>query len=72
MPKNITFEQAVTRLEEIAELLESEDIALDESIKLYEEGMKMAKVCSDRLKDARQKITELSDAENEDGADSDD
>ena len=72
MPKNITFEQAVTRLEEIAELLESEDIALDESIKLYEECMKMAKVCSDRLKDARQKITELSDAENEDGADSDD
>ena len=69
MPKNITFEQAVTRLEEIAELLESEDIALDESIKLYEEGMKMAKVCSERLKE---KITELSNAEDEDGADSDD
>ncbi len=63
MPKNITFEQAVTRLEEIA---------LDESIKLYEEGMKMAKVCSERLKEARQKITELSNAEDEDGADSDD
>ena len=72
MPKNITFEQAVTRLEEIAELLESEDIALDESIKLYEEGMKMAKVCSERLMEARQKITELSNAEDEDGADSDD
>lgn len=72
MPKDITFEQAVTRLEEIAGLIEEEDISLDESIKLYEEGMKMAKLCSDKLKAARQKITELTDIEGGDGADSDD
>lgn len=72
MPENITFEQAIARLEEIADRLESEEITLDESIRLYEEGMKMAKLCSDRLKTARQKITEFSDdegAESEDGDD---
>ena len=71
MPKGITFEQAITRLEEIAELLESEDITLDDSVKLYEEGMKMAKLCSDKLKSARQKIIEFSDSKNGDGVGSD-
>ncbi len=60
MPKELKFEQAMSRLEEIAGLLESEDITLDESVKLYEEGMKLASLCSEKIKSARQKITELS------------
>jgi len=54
-----SFEKSLKRLEEIAELLENEEIGLDESVKLYEEGIKLSKVCYDRLKDAELKITEL-------------
>lgn len=54
-----SFENSLKRLEEIAELLESEEIGLDESIKLYEEGINLSKICYNRLKDAELKITEL-------------
>lgn len=54
-----SFENSLKRLEEIAELLESEEIGLDESIKLYEEGINLSKICYNRLKDAELKITGL-------------
>lgn len=54
-----SFEKSLKRLEEIAELLENEEIGLDESVKLYEEGIKLSRVCYDSLKDAELKITEL-------------
>jgi len=54
-----SFENSLKRLEEIAELLESEEIGLDESIKLYEEGINLSKICYNRLKNAELKITEL-------------
>ncbi len=57
--KENTFEDSLRRLEEISGLLESEDVGIDETIKLYEEGMKLSKVCYDKLKDAEVKITEL-------------
>lgn len=54
-----SFEDSLRRLEEIAELLEAEDIGLDESIKLYEEGINLSKICYTKLKDAELKITRL-------------
>ena len=64
--KSDHFEDALKRLEEIAEMLENEEIGLDESIKLYEEGIKLSKNCYGKLKDAELKITELkSQLENE-------
>lgn len=54
-----SFEKSLHRLEEIAEILENEEIGLDESIQLYEEGIKLSKICYNRLKDAELKITEL-------------
>ncbi|MAT59133.1 MAG: exodeoxyribonuclease VII small subunit [Melioribacteraceae bacterium] len=53
-----SFEELLQRLEEISEKLE-EDIGLDESIKLYEEGINISKICYSKLKDAELKITEL-------------
>lgn len=53
------FEDSLKRLEEISELLENEEIGLDESIKLYEEGINLSKNCYGKLKDAELKITEL-------------
>lgn len=55
----LTFEQAYEKLEKIAEKLNSNDISLDESIKLYEEGIKLSDYCTEALKKAKQKIETL-------------
>jgi len=55
----ISFEENLSRLEEISTLLESEDLGLDESISLFEEGIKLSKSCMTALKKAELKITEL-------------
>jgi len=57
--KKKTFEESLKRLQEISGLLESEDIGLDESIKLYEEGVKLSKYCYKTLSEAELKIKEL-------------
>ncbi len=54
-----TFEVNLSRLEEISTLLESEELGLDESISLFEEGIKLSKSCITSLKKAELKITEL-------------
>ena len=53
------FEENLSRLEEISTLLESEELGLDESISLFEEGIKLSKSCITALKKAELKITEL-------------
>ncbi len=57
MAKEITYEEAVKRLEEIVTLLEKNEATLDESMKLFEEGTKLAAICNKKLNDAKQKIT---------------
>ena len=54
-----SFEKKLNRLEEISVLLESEDIGLEESIALYEEGIGLSRECMAALKHAEIKITEL-------------
>jgi exodeoxyribonuclease VII small subunit len=50
------FERAMKRLEEIVEKMESGDLALEDLLVRYEEGMKLVKVCQDRLAAAEQRI----------------
>ena len=57
--KEITYEEAIKRLEEIISSLEKNEVSLDESIKLFEEGTRLTAFCADKLKSAQQKITEL-------------
>jgi exodeoxyribonuclease VII small subunit len=57
--KESSFEENVDRLQEISDLLESPETGLEDSIKLYEEGINLAKICYDTLKSAELKITEL-------------
>jgi exodeoxyribonuclease VII small subunit len=57
--KENNFEENVNRLQEISDLLESPETGLEDSIKLYEEGINLAKICYDTLKSAELKITEL-------------
>ena len=54
-----TFEQALARLEEIAERLESTDLRLEEMIALAEEGLKLSQVCERQLTEAEGKIEQL-------------
>jgi len=51
-----TFEEALDRLEEIAEKLERGDMPLDESLKSYEEGVRAYRRCSELLKEVEKRI----------------
>jgi exodeoxyribonuclease VII small subunit len=57
-PKNtqLNFEGAMDRLEEIVEQMESGKMMLEELIVRYEEGMKLVKICQERLASAEQRI----------------
>ena len=57
--KESVFEDSINRLQQISELLEKEGVELEESIKLYEEGIELVKICNKTLKDAELKVTEL-------------
>ena len=59
MAEKITFEKAVKRLEEIVKKLESGEAVLDESIKLFEEGVHLSDFCNKLLENAEQKVTQL-------------
>ena len=53
------FEAALSRLEEIVTELESGELALEQSLKLFEEGVKLARVCNARLEEAERKVEVL-------------
>lgn len=54
-----TFEACIKRLDEIVEQMEHGETTLDESIKLFEEGSKLAAACNKLLNTAEQKVTKL-------------
>ena len=66
MTKELTFEESMKKLEEIANELEKNDLSLDESIKKFEEGMKISKHCKDIIDKAEKKITILVDGKEDD------
>jgi exodeoxyribonuclease VII small subunit len=53
------FEEAMKRLETIVESLERGDLSLEESLGIFEEGMKLLHFCSKKLEEAEQKVTIL-------------
>ena len=59
MEDNKSFEEMMQNLEVIAKDLESGDLSLDDSVKKFEEGMRISKECSKILEDAEKKITIL-------------
>ena len=65
MSKNVkekdgrSFEESLKRLEEIVDTLEAGDTALEESIKLYEEGMTIAKSCMTQLNEAKLRLKKI-------------
>ncbi|MFZ1288808.1 MAG: exodeoxyribonuclease VII small subunit [Melioribacteraceae bacterium] len=64
--KNKNFGESLNRLKEIADLLENDDVSLEDSIKIYEEGIKLSKFCYELLENAELKVQELNnDLKNE-------
>ena len=57
--ENLTFESASARLEEIVKLLEKGNCSLDESLKLYEEGVTLVRFCNNALDNAEKTIKML-------------
>ena len=57
--KKKTFEAAMTRLEEIAGLLDSGNVKLEESMALFSEASELSAFCKEQLDAAEQKISQL-------------
>ena len=57
--KEMTYEQAVGRLEEIAGLMESGELSLDESMKLYDESVRLTEFCYSKLEAFKQRVYEV-------------
>lgn len=53
------FEKKLTRLEEIVGKMEGGELSLDDSLKLYEEGVKLSRECNSQLMQAEQKVKTL-------------
>ena len=58
--KDVTFEGALQKLEEIVKTLEGE-VTLEDAIKLFEEGLEVSKVCVEELKAEKGKLSLLTD-----------
>ena len=62
-PRANEFEKAFQQLEKIVQRLESENLPLDESLQLFEEGIRLSRFCHQRLEEVEKKIeTILADA----------
>lgn len=53
------FEKKLTRLEEIVNKMESGDLSLEDSLKMFEEGVKLSRECNQQLTQAEQKVKTL-------------
>ncbi len=61
--EKMSFEESITKLEEIVKELEDENISLEESMKKFEVGIKLSSNCLKRLNEAEGKIEELTRSE---------
>ena len=57
--KNLNFEDSLAKLDGIVDALEDNDVSLEESVKKFEEGIKLVKDCQKQLKEAELKVNTL-------------
>ena len=57
--KNKTFEEKMQRLEEIVRAMERGDVALEESLKLFQEGTELVQSCGKQLEEAKMQVTKI-------------
>ena len=58
-PQNKTFEESMARLEQIVRAMERGDMALEESLKLFQEGTELVRSCQKLLDDAQLQVTKI-------------
>lgn len=58
-PQNKTFEESMARLEQIVRAMERGDVALEESLKLFQEGTELVRSCQKLLDDARLQVKKI-------------
>ncbi|MCX5657452.1 MAG: exodeoxyribonuclease VII small subunit [Candidatus Omnitrophica bacterium] len=61
---DIKFEEAIKKLEKIVEALEKGELSLEDALDKYEEGVKLANLCTKKLEQAERKVNILSHSEN--------
>lgn len=61
MQKNLNFEEAIARLEDIVKKLEAGNVSLDESLLEFEEALKLVRLCNEKLESAEQKVRILTE-----------
>ncbi len=64
-----SFEEMMKELENIVQKLDNENVSLEESLNLYQRGMKLSATCDETLKDAEKKVNELMADEHTDNND---
>ena len=57
--KELSFEEAITKLETIVKELESGSCSLDDAINKYTDGMNLARICGDKLNSATEKVNKI-------------
>ena len=62
--KELNFEELISKLEEITNKLEKNNLNLDETVKLFEEGIMLSKKVNEKLENAEKRVTILLDTEN--------
>ncbi len=60
--ERLSFEEALKKLESIVEQLEDEEITLEDSVKLYEEGVQLSQFCTEILEQAELRIEQVNEA----------
>jgi len=58
-PQNKTFEESMARLEQIVRVMERGDVALEESLKLFQEGTELVRSCQKLLDDAQLQVKKI-------------
>lgn len=59
MDEQLSFEEALNRLEKITQTLEDGGLRLEEAIALFEDGIRLAKICNEQLNAAELKISQI-------------
>ncbi len=64
--KDLSFEEALARLEVIVKGLDGGDVPLDKSLELFEEGVSLVKLCNSKLENVERKIKIVTDGQERD------
>jgi exodeoxyribonuclease VII small subunit len=63
--EELSFEEAMSKLEQIVQKLEEGDVPLEKAITYYQEGMNLSKICNDKLNSVQEKMAQIMNEQGE-------